>query len=119
MLVVFAALVVLSMRVTRASPPPAERRVLADDVGWSFQFVVRQLGGNGSVVVGSEYYAVSEQRVRRDWSQGVAVLPDCPLPAEAGGSELVNVAPGDASTQHVLYLAAGMVRGRKGEVAII
>ncbi len=114
MLVVFAALVAVSLRVSHGSPRPLQRAVKPADepvVGWSFQFVLRPVGGNGTVVVGSEYFSAGEMRVRRDWSQGAGVLPNCPLPAEAGGSELVNVAPGDTGTQHLLFLAKGVVRG--------
>ena len=114
MLVVLAALLALSVRAHGssshgASQQSAMKRADEPAVGWSFQFVVRPVGGNGTVVMGSEYFSADEQRVRRDWSQGAEVLPDCPLPAEAGGSELVNVAPGDTGTQHVLFLAKGVV----------
>jgi hypothetical protein len=92
----------------RTSPFPSSRDSVPPPalVGWSFQFLLRPIAnGSGVVVVGSEYFSLAEERVRRDWAQGASTYEGCPLPAEAGGNELVDLAP--SGSQHLLVLDGG------------
>lgn len=85
-----------------------DRSVAPALVGWSFQFTVRPIVNETLqevAALGSEYFSLAEQTVRRDWAQGSTVYDGCPFPAEAGGSELVGTAAG--SSQHLLVLAMG------------